>query len=223
MQKALFPIAAASAFAVVAAVSLAGSATASSAGSAPGLVHGTSTHSTPTSAAQPAKGACYSENIDDSLTGIVSINTDDGSGWTSSGAVDFQVKKKCKITQVDATGVYAAGSGPADSFDVNFYKSKKGLPGKLVKTQNISGDFSSPVLSLTIKPVKLKKGDYFVSVVGNMNFSDVGGWFWELSTGQYGKYDSAFQNTGGAFGFCPTWEGVADCYGYSGDYMVALS
>lgn len=221
MNSRVLPIAGIGTIALIAAASFSGAASASSSGATPlGVVHSSATHA---GAQTPKSKTCYSGNSGDSGTGIVSINTDDSSGWTSAGAVDFRVRRKCTITEVDATGVYAAGSGPADSVVVTFYKARKGLPGKVVHKQTVKGDFASPVYNLAIKRVKLTKGTYFVSVVANMTFSEVGGWFWEISTTQQGRFDSAFENTGGAFGFCPTWTALQSCYGYSGDYMVSLS
>lgn len=218
MQSRILAAAGISATALIAATSFAGQASAHN--SASSVVH---TTAAATHAAAPAKGACYTQDGADSMVGILSTDTDDPAGYSSAGAVDFQVKKSCTIGTVVATGVYAGGSGPADSATVTIYKSKKGLPGKVVNAQTVKSGLETPVLNLSLKkPVKLGKGSYFLSVVTSMDYNVKGGWYWELTSAQNGAVD-VWENYGGAFGICPTWTHVVDCQGYGNDFIVTMS
>jgi len=173
-------------------------------------------------AAKPAAAACYSNTGADSGTGILSTDTDNPAGNSSIGAVDFTVKKKCVIKTVLATGVYAAGAGPADSFTVTFYKNKAGFPGKVVTAQTVSPPDGNPVLNLSIKAVKLKKGKYFASVQASMDYTLKGGWFWETTDSAQNSID-VWENYGGGFGNCTTWGSLSQCFGLNRDFIVTLA
>lgn len=208
-----------SAVALLGATAFAGQASARS--SLPPLVHQAAAASQ--AAGIPAKGACYSENSDDGGGGVLSTATDDYAGYTSAGAAGFIVKKSCTIKTVTVTGVYGGGSGPADSVTVTFYRNRLGEPGKVIGTPaTISAGLGNPDFVLDIPTVKLTKGRYFVSVQASMDYRLVGGWYWELTQDQQGKVDQ-WENNGGAFGVCPTWDDVTTCVDEGNDFMVALS
>jgi hypothetical protein len=109
----------------------------------------------------------------------------------SQAADDFTVPRghTWVIKEVDVTGVYFNGSGPADSENVFFYKDNGGLPGDLVvgcpDENGTDGGFGSfaIVLSKACK-VKLHGGKtYWVSVQANMDgFSAEWGWSLSLDT-----------------------------------------
>src|SRR6476620_11204333 len=68
----------------------------------------------------PVRGAgvIYTQRDNDNGIGIVSQNFESTfNGYDSQGADDFNVKKKAKVAQVDADGVYFNGAGPADSYN----------------------------------------------------------------------------------------------------------
>src|SRR6476659_10127457 len=111
-------------------------------------------------AAPPGSKTLYDQNKDDGERAILSQNVDD-----SQAADDFVVPNghTWMIKEVDVTGVYFDGSGPADSENVFFYRNKGGLPGNLVVAcpnqngaENGFGSFAI-VLSETCK-VKLRGG-----------------------------------------------------------------
>jgi hypothetical protein len=170
----------------------------------------------------------YDQNSNDSGSGIVSDNFDSGSfpSYTDQAADDFTVPSGHKwiVGEVDVTGVYFNGPGPADGVNVFFYKDKKGKPGKLVKeidgatyTDNGIGSFA-----VQTGKVKLKQGKYWVSVQADMNFSGgAGEWGWEVNTVQTGN-PAMWQNPGGGFAVCPTWDTLQTCLGFGPDLMFAL-
>ncbi len=176
--------------------------------------------------AQSNAKACYKLTTNDSGVGIASQTATDDPGVDSAGAAGFTVRKSCKITKVQTVGVYYNGSGPADSVTVTFSKVRKGHPGKVVSSQkNLKYTDATGIGSLGTtlkKPVTLSKGHYFVSFTANMDLSPGGQWGWELSSDQKGKVDQ-WQNQGGGFGVCPTWNDVLTCTGYGNDFMVSLS
>ncbi len=167
----------------------------------------------------------YDQNSNDSGVGLVSDNFDSGSfaSYSDQGADDFTVAKKAKITEVDVTGVYFNGPGPADGVNVFFYKDSGGLPGALVKEiDNAKFTDSAGSFAIQTGKVKLKKGTYWVSVQANMNFiGGAGEWGWEVNSVQHGN-EAAWQNPGGGFGVCPSWAPVSGCLGYGPDFMFAL-
>jgi hypothetical protein len=162
----------------------------------------------------------YDQNKDPSGTAILSDSFDGGSD-NPEAADDFAVPlgHTWLIKEVDVTGVYFNGSGPANSENIFFYKDKGGLPGTLVTecdnqngTGNGTGSFAI-VLSKACK-AKLRGGKtYWVSVQANMDFNGGGEWGWELSLDTSGN-QAAWQDQGG--GNCQIW-----CH-IDGDLMFAL-
>ena len=169
----------------------------------------------------------YDQNTNDSGVGLVSDNFDSGSfpSYSDQGADDFKVPKGHKwiVQEVDVTGVYFNGPGPAEGVNVFFYKDSGGLPGDLVKEiDNASFTDSGGSFAIKTGKVKLRKGTYWVSVQANMNFAGgAGEWGWEVNSVQTGN-QAAWQNPGGGFGVCPTWAPVESCLGYGPDFMFAL-
>jgi hypothetical protein len=189
------------------------------------------------SGAGPASVTLYDQNNSDDGIGIVSDTFDSGSFPTYSNAAadDFTVvaPKLWKVKEVDVTGVYFNGSGPADAVHVNFYADAGGLPGATLATCNPasykdSSGFGSFVIKLgksCTGSTKFKnKSHVWVSVVADMNF--VGGkgeWGWENRTTDSGS-PAAWENPGNGFGTgCVTWaqENVCIADG-QGDHMFIL-
>jgi hypothetical protein len=153
----------------------------------------------------------------DSGIGITSQNFEASfDQYDNMGADDFTVPAGFvwKVTQVNASGVYYNGSGPASSVHVTFYKNDGGLPGAVVKdfpavvpTTDNFGSFGIKLPSA----VKLKKGKYWVSVQANMDFAIGGQWGWNGSTVQNGAM-AAWQNPGDGFATgCTTWTAESTC------------
>jgi hypothetical protein len=150
------------------------------------------------------------------------------SSYNDQAADDFVIPKGrvWTITEVDVTGVYFNGSGPAMSEDVVLYKDSKGMPGKPVK----NGRFTSlngtggPDFAVVLpgNGVRLKPGHYWVSVIANQAFDPYGEWGWEVNNQQHHK-QAMWQNPSGGFGVCPTWGTIENCYSSPGpDLMFDL-
>jgi hypothetical protein len=186
------------------------------------------------------KPILYNQNSNDEGIAIVSQNFTSGSQGTafdSQGADDFVVPvgHVWTVTEVDVTGVYSNGSGPASSENVFFYNTAVGapLPGKLIK--NCDGIVGKPVnttgsFSIVLPRgchAKLKPGTYWLSVQINMAFSKGGEWEWEKQRTVEGN-PAAWQNPGNGFNTgCTTWGVENTCWGLhapdgSGDKMFTM-
>ena len=171
----------------------------------------------------------YNQNSNTSGEGLLSSNFTSGSfpSASSAGADDFVVPKKRQwtVTEVDTTGIFFNGSGPATSVDVTFYSDSNNMPGSPVKNGTFTGltCSGSPSFACTLgKGVKLKSGTYWVSVVTNQNFGGgAGEWGWELNSTIHGN-PAMWENPGGYFGVCSTWGTVGSCLGYTGDFAFDL-
>jgi len=190
---------------------------------------------TPVGVFHVAKGAkmLYNQNSGTNGEGVVSQNFTSGSfspTYNAAGADDFVVPKKATwtVTEVDVSGLYFNGYGPATSENVTFYANSNNLPGKAVKGgtfTNLKGKDSSGsfTISLGKKGVKLKSGTYWVSVVANCSFEGgCGEWGWDETTAIHGN-NAVWQNPDGGFGVgCTTWTEVGTCIGYNGDFAFDL-
>jgi hypothetical protein len=164
----------------------------------------------------------YDQNSDDAGIAIVSQNFESSFDiYDSQAADDFIVPLDVtawRVQEVDVTGVYFNGSGPAVSENVFFFKDKKGLPGKLIaEYAGLAGtdSFGSFAIKLPEKGRKLKPGHYWVSVQINMDFSAGGEWGWERRNTQM-MDPAAWQNPGDGFATgCTTWGNEAKCLGFA--------
>jgi hypothetical protein len=177
------------------------------------------------------KGAkfLYNQNSNPTGLGIVSQNFTSGtySNDNAEGADDFVVpdNTRWQITEVDVSGVYFNGSGPARSEDVIFYKDDSGEPGSVVKRgrfDNLQGKDQDGnfAIKLSRKGIGLDPGTYWVSVVANCSFEHCGEWGWEVNSVIHGN--QAMWENPGDWASCPTWGTLEDCFGYSGDFMFDL-
>lgn len=170
----------------------------------------------------------YNQNSNDSGEYADSTNLTTSYVYGSQGADDFVIPKgrSWRIMQVDLTGVYYDGRGPANSENVTFYKDAHGIPGVAVNNgtfDNLDGT-GGPNFSIVLpgKGLKLRAGHYWVSVVANMQFTLYGLWGAEVSTAQH-NYQAMWQNPGGGFGICQTWGTIEKCLGVHGpDLMFDL-
>ncbi len=108
----------------------------------------------------------------------------------AAAADDFVVPsgQTWRVAQVDVTGVYFNGSGPAKSEVVTFYADKDGKPGRIYRgpfTLKCTDNFGSFQCVLP-KPVKLQTGTWWVSFVANVDFVD-GEWGWATNTVVHGN------------------------------------
>lgn len=165
-----------------------------------------------------AASVLYANKGTDSGLGVVSQNE-------SAAADDFTVPegRTWTIKEVDVTGVYFNGAGPADSETVTFYKAVKGGVGKAVASYpgriGIEDGYGS--FRISIPKTKLKSGTYFVSVVINMPFEEGGEWHWENMLQVHGNAPEWEDPTGG--GDCQTWTLETTCFGPGiGDHFFKL-
>ncbi len=178
---------------------------------------------------QTTAAVLYDQNDNDSGIGITSQNFEASFDiYDNQGADDFTVPAgfKWKLTEVDVTGVYYNGAGPAASQHVTIYKNKGGKPSKVVAdfpavtgTDNGLGSF---VMTLP-SAVALKPGTYWVSVQVNMDFALGGQWGWEARTVTSGAA-AKWQNPGDGFGTgCTSWGDENVCIpNGQGDKMFTL-
>jgi len=170
----------------------------------------------------------YDQNGNDAGESVVSDDFDSAfDAYDSQGADDFTVPALHQwiIKQVNVTGAYFNGSGPADGVTVYFYSDNGGLPGDLI-AQADGSEFTDTNGSFSIKlddGVSLKAGTYWVSVQADMNASGgAGEWGWEVNAVLNGNL-SAWQNPGDGFATgCTTWATTESCTGEGPDFMFSL-
>jgi hypothetical protein len=171
----------------------------------------------------------YNQNSNDAGDFVSSQNFTSGSTqFDAQGADDFVIPKgrAWEITEVDVSGVYFVGHGPATSENVIFYRNRRGKPGSPVKNgvfANLNGT-GGPNFALVLpgRGIKLKPGRYWVSVVENADEFYQGAWGWEVNSTLHGE-QAMWQNPGGYYGECNTWEPIDSCYDLKGpDLMFEL-
>jgi hypothetical protein len=138
--------------------------------------------------------------------GIISDYSTSNSSYSSAAADDFAVPegKTWTISEVDVTGAYFNGSGPASSESVTIYADSKGKPGKSVwsgsnlKCADTAGSFACKLGKKGPKLAGGKKGKrYWVSVAADCSvFSGCGEWGWIVNTVVHGDGAVSEQNGG---------------------------
>jgi len=179
-------------------------------------------------AAHRGDAVLYSQDGTDTLNAIVSQNFEATfAAYSAAAADDFHVPSGqiwC-ITEVDVLGQYFNGSGPSDSVDVTIYKDAGGKPGDVVSTATGLSYTNGSSFHVKLPPPKpssgYREGTYWVSVVANMAFGAGGEWGWEVQTEINGG-EASWQDPGGGFGFCSSWDTIGNCFGTPGDFMFAL-
>src|SRR6478672_7384053 len=134
--------------------------------------------------------------------------------FDSFAADDFVVPagQTWNITEVDVSGEYSLGGGPAASFNVFFYQDSATLPGTLVATRLANPYTSGPNALITLtSQVTLTPGTYWVSVQSRQDFTPAGQWFWD-NRAIISNSGAAWQNPGGGFGVgCLTYGRKTTC------------
>ena len=197
----------------------------------------------------PLKTTLYDQNSNDTGSAINSQNYTSStfSAYDDQGADDFTIPKgeHWTITEVDVTGQYFNGTGRATSEDVIFYNNDgvDGLPGTehtrcvgLVGKDNGTGSFrimlghnctKAGTPSLDCCKGFMGGDTYYVSVVvtgvsgGRARAPVPTEWGWEVNGTIHGN-EAVWQNPGGGFGVCQTWETIGKCLGIDGDFMFTL-
>jgi len=134
--------------------------------------------------------------------------------FDSFAADDFVVPagQTWNITEVDVSGEYSLGGGPAASFHVFFYQDSATLPGTLVATRlaNPYSGGANALITLTSQ-VTLTPGTYWVAVQSRQDFTPAGQWFWD-NRAIISNSGAAWQNPGGGFGVgCLTYGRKTTC------------
>jgi hypothetical protein len=172
----------------------------------------------------------YDQSGDDSGIGVVSQDFEtDFDAYDAQGADDFTIPGGTiwTIREVDVTGVYFNGPGPARSVNVIFYKHgrKVKTPGAIVREYDgiVPADNGTGSFVITLpRSVSLRAGTFWISVVANMDFATGGEWGWESQNGIQGS-PALWQNPGVGFGTCPSWAPEGACVGTgTGDKMFTL-
>jgi len=170
----------------------------------------------------------YNQNSNDTGESVDSQSFESSfSAYDDQGADDFVVPSGSiwKIREVDVTGVYFNGSGPAASENIFFYKDDRGEPGKqIASASNLNGKHdASGSFAIEVPTVTLKAGTYWVSVQANCSFEGgCGEWGWEVSSVQHGN-QAEWRNPNEHMGGCPSWGPIETCVNASGpDFMFRL-
>lgn len=160
-------------------------------------MHAAGAHGTPAAraihAAPKGSTTLYDQNIGDNSYGVFSNTLSSYPQYDEYLADDFIVPNghTWKVTEVDTTGFYYIGSGPAQSVNVIIWADKKGLPNSkkmIADCENLKYKDSSPGGSFQIKLGKKckvsldgsgKKGTrYWVTVQANMG-APLTLWAWQ--------------------------------------------
>ena len=152
--------------------------------------------------------------------------------YTDFAADDFVVPagETWNVGVVDAGGVYYNGPFQAPSVSVVFYADSSGVPGAPVCTYTGLTTFvdASGVFTITLPSAcslaAASATTYWVSVQAQLDYlGSMSQWGWNGNTPQAG-HPGKWQNPGGAFGNCPTWDDTSICVFASGpDFCFALS
>ena len=155
------------------------------------------------------------------------VNSDDYSSTSSlddQGADDFVIPKgkTWRITEVDVTGTYFQGSGPANFENIVFYRDNMGVPGKPIRNgrfTNLNGA-GGPNFSIVLpgKGIQLRAGHYWVSVVANVDIM-VGQWGWGVN---YAQHRSRGVWRDPPADLCPTWCNIESIGANGPDFMFEL-
>ncbi|MDP9319413.1 MAG: hypothetical protein M3O94_10170, partial [Actinomycetota bacterium] len=172
---------------------------------------------------------CKSQLDNDNGNGISSQNFEASlDAYDSQGADDFKLTAACTVRTVVTAGTYSNSVGPADSFNVTFYKNASGTPGAVIKTQlNRPYTDVSGVGNVTVKLGRngpsLGAHRYWVSVQANLDFSTGGYWFWNTNNTVRGAA-SVWQQPGNGNGTgCTTYTTTTVCIpGVGGDFAFAI-
>jgi hypothetical protein len=162
-------------------------------------------------------------------TGVNSQNYESAMAtYDDIAADDFVVPADHKwfISEVDVTGAYVGGSGPATSVEVGFWLSKvKGdaYPKHLKYSYTLTctdnaGSFACALPSEAGgKPVvRLAAGTFWLTVVANCDSTVCGQWQWTENTSVQGS-QAEWANAGNGWGIirCDLWNWLNDCFGGS--------
>lgn len=176
----------------------------------------------------------WDQNGTDNGIGIVSQNFESSfDAYDAQAADDFTVPAVTRwvLREVDVTGAYFNGSGPAASVNVTIYRHNKGKPANRGYPGTVRAQFlnvaaqddgnGSFVITLPHK-VRLRSGTHWLSVQVNLDFLAGGEWGWENQTTTAGN-PAQWRNPNGGFGVCSKWAQENVCIpDGQGDHIFTL-
>lgn len=188
----------------------------------------------------PGSTTLYDQNIGDGSYGWFSQTLSSYPQYDEYLADDFKVPAghTWKVKEVDTTGFYYNGPGPASSVNVLFWKDKKGLPdkgSKVAECDNLNaGGLATGSFQIKLpKSCKVKlKGStngkrYWVTVQANMQgFFTSGYWAWQSNLTIKNNEAAGYYYGGGNSVLDPNclqeFEPISDCWG-SGQVDLAFA
>ncbi|HEY3777720.1 MAG TPA: hypothetical protein VGL35_06655 [Rhizomicrobium sp.] len=177
------------------------------------------------------KGSKILYSQDSNYTGIgvdsQNFTSTTATGFNDQGADDFIIPKGkiWTIRDVDVSGIYFNGPGPANSENVIFYTDSGGMPGNPIGKgtfTNLNGSGSPSFrIKLPGNGLRLKSGHYWVSVIANLDFKVAGEWGW--GTNANIRNDPAmWREPNCGWSCCPNWETLSNCLGVDYDFIFEL-
>lgn len=137
--------------------------------------------------------------------------------YDSQGAADFQLSSSCQVSTVDVAGLFST-SGPAIAITISFHPSAPSSPPQCTTTQAGPG----PNFSVSVSGCTLTPGTYWLVVQVRQDFNPNGQWYWATTATRLLANDQ-WQNPGGGFGVCSTWDTVDVCIGIAEDYLFSVN
>lgn len=176
-----------------------------------------------------SRGACYSQLDNDNGKAIISQRFDEQFiAYNSRAADDFTLERPCVVRSVDVAGTYF-DSGPAIDVQTMFYRDDAGSPGhpiavRTVREQRLrdtAGSFHIPF----VHPLRLRAGDYWISVRVSMTFAIGGQWGWNTNDTVRGR-PAVWKNYRDGFATgCTTYQLMTMCFpgDEGGDFAFAVN
>lgn len=188
----------------------------------------------------PGLVTLYDQNIGDAGYGWFSQTLSSYPQYDEYLADDFTVPAghTWKVKEVDTTGFYYVGVGPASSVNVLFWKNKHNLPGaKAVECDNLTPKSGLDTGSFHIKlpkscKVHLKGGasgaTYWVTVQANLaGLNSSGYWAWMQNVNVANNAGAGYYYGGGNSVFDPQclqqFETIQDCWNAAGPVDLAFA
>jgi hypothetical protein len=179
-------------------------------------------------AAAPSVGILYDQYDNPGANAIVSQNFEASlDSFDSYSADDFLVPSgfRWQLLGGEFDGLYFNGPGPCRNFDIEIFRDSNGFPGQLLGTitnnnYQLIGTGTFRII-FRVRPV-LPAGHYWISPICNMDFTPAGEWGW-TDRSVASNSGAVWQNPGGGFGICPTWDRIPVCIGVTDvDFMFRL-
>ncbi|GAB5401462.1 MAG: hypothetical protein Aureis2KO_30470 [Aureisphaera sp.] len=161
------------------------------------------------------------ENVSPTGNGVPAQIFPDFPDFDAEAVDDFMISGTetaaiCEISVIGTTTANGIPLDPSNTVELTVYTNNAGLPGSVVFTESFLGTDVDPDGdgAFTLSPTNLTALNpgikYWVSVRPVMEFGVSGQWFW--SSADDTNDDAAlWQNPGGGFALCTTWDTFANC------------